>query len=234
MIKLRKMEVAGFRGANLPIELDFTSSWKSMIIYGPNGSGKSTFADAVEWFFSKRVNHLWREDCFEEALRNLNLTEAENAIAKLKFNESTLDGEHMLDGRLNVKRSNSGAEFKAYLQASEGERLILRYAELQEFITKTKGEKKKVIAKIIGFDDIVEFRTTLNSVQRKLQDDPEFGAARRTLDTNRAKMMDRFNKFIETDAEVYTLANDVIAPFNLQTIYCMRRLRRTQRLPKSA
>lgn len=199
----------------MSIELDFTSSWKSVTIYGTNGSGKSTFADAIEWFFRKRVNHLWREDCFEEALRNLNLTEAENAIVKLKFSEPKLDCEHILDGKLNAKRSNKSADFKQYLEAAEGERLVLRYAELQEFVTKSKGEKKKVVAEIIGFDDIVEFRNTLNQVFRKLQDDPEFAAARRTLDTNRGKMMDRFKKFIETETEIYTMANDVIAPFNL-------------------
>lgn len=215
MIKLRKVEIAGFRGARMPIELDFASSWKSVIIYGTNGSGKSTFSDAVEWLFHKRVNHLWREDCFEEALRNLNLTEAENAVVRLKFSDAKLDCEHTLDGKLNVKRSNKSADFKQYLEASEAERLVLRYAELQEFITKTKGDKKKVIAEIIGFDDIVEFRNTLNGVLRKLQDDPEFAAARRTLDTNRGKMMDRFKKFIETEAEIYTMAKDVIAPFNL-------------------
>lgn len=215
MIKLRKMDIEGFRGARLPVGIDFTSSCKSVIVHGPNGSGKSTFSDAIEWFFCERVNHLWKEDCFKEALRNLNLTEAENAIVRLKFSDSKLDCEHILDGKLNVKRSNRSADFKLYLEASEVERLVLRYAELQEFITKPKGDKKKVIAKIIGFDDIVDFRNTLNTVFRKLQDDAEFGAAMRTLDTNRGKMMDRFKKFIESEAEIFTMANDIIAPFSL-------------------
>ena len=197
MTKLRKMDIEGFRGARLPVVLDFTSTFKSVIVYGPNGSGKSTFSDAIEWFFSKRVNHLWREDCFEEALRNLNLTDAENAVIRLKFSDSELDCEHLLDGKLNVKRSNKSTDFKLYVDASAAERLILRYAELQEFITKTKGDKKKVIAEIIGFDDIVDFRNTLNSVLRKLQDDAEFGAARCTLDANRGKMMQQFKKFQE-------------------------------------
>ena len=215
MIKLKKMDIEGFRGARLPIALDFTATCKSVIIYGPNGSGKSTFSDAIEWFFYKRINHLWREDCFEEALRNLNLTDSENALVRLKFSDSKLDCEQLLDGKLNVKRSNKSADCKQYIDASAGERLILRYAELQEFITKTKGDKKKVIAEIIGFDDIVDFRNTLNTVLRKLQDDAEFGAARRTLDTNRGKMMERFKTFIESEAEVYSMVNNIIAPFSL-------------------
>lgn len=215
MIKLRKIDIEGFRGARLPVVLDFTATCKSVIVYGPNGSGKSTFSDAIEWFFTKRVNHLWREDCFEEALRNLNLTDTESAVVRLKFSDSKLDCEHLLDGKLNVKRSNNSADFKLYIDASAAERLILRYAELQEFITKTKGDKKKVIAEIIGFDDIVDFRNTLNTVLRKLQDDAEFSAARRTLDMNRGKMMERFKRFIESDAEAYSMANDVIAPFSL-------------------
>jgi len=88
MIKLRKMDIEGLRGARLPVALDFTATCKSVIVYGPNGSGKSTFSDAIEWFLSKRVNHLWREDCFEEALRNLNLTDTESAVVRLKFSDS--------------------------------------------------------------------------------------------------------------------------------------------------
>ena len=215
MIRLRKIVIEGFRGSRLPIEVDLTTQCKSVIVYGPNGSGKSTFSDAIEWFFCKRVNHLWKEDCFEEALRNLNLTGSENAMVSLRFSDSKLDCEQILDGKLAGKRSNKSAEFKLYSEASATERLVLRYAELQEFITKTKGDKKKVIAEIIGFDDVVDFRNALNSVVRKLQDDAEFGAARRTLDANRGKMMSRFKKFIESEAEVNAMANDVIAPFNL-------------------
>src|SRR5713101_2358029 len=171
MINLRKLEIEGFRGARLLIGLDFTTSSKSVIIYGVNGSGKSTFSDAIEWFFRKRVNYLCKEDCFEEALRNLNLKEAENAVVSLKFTDNKLDSEHILDGKLNVKHSNKNAEFKEYLEASEGERLVLRHSDLQEFLTKPKGDKKKVVATIIGFDDIVEFRNNLTTASNKLQND---------------------------------------------------------------
>jgi hypothetical protein len=104
-------------------------------------------------------------------------------------------------------------DFKLYINGSVAERLILRWQ--MAGIHNENSDKKKVIAEIIGFDDVVDFRNTLNTVLRKLQDDAEFGAARRTLDINRGKMMGRFKRFIESDAEAYSMANDVLAPFSL-------------------
>lgn len=106
MIRVRKLEITGFRGARLPIDLDFTSSNKSVLIHGGNGSGKSTFADAVEWFFRKRVEHLWKEDCFKESLRHTELSDSKNATVTMKFSDNRLDGTQILDGKLNVTRSN--------------------------------------------------------------------------------------------------------------------------------
>ena len=215
MIKLTQLETTGFRGARLPIKLDLTSSSKSVLIFGRNGTGKSTFTDAIEWFFRKRVEQLWKEDCFEESLRNLNLSDSENASVALKFSDSTLDGEQTIDGKLKLTRSNKDPGFNAYMTQSEGERLVLRHCDLQPFVVLRKGEKKKVIADIIGYDAVIEFRKALQSTLNKLGKDPEFGLARKTLEKTRGHSMAKFQRFVETEADLYAVANDLIVGLNL-------------------
>jgi chromosome segregation ATPase len=54
MVNLRKIKLEGFRGARLPVEMDFTHRHASIAIYGDNGGGKSTITDALEWFYFTR------------------------------------------------------------------------------------------------------------------------------------------------------------------------------------
>ena len=216
MVKLTKLEIEGFRGARFPIQLDFTNSSKSVLIHGRNGAGKSTFTDAVEWFFRKRVEQLWKEDCFEESLRNLNLSDTEDTTVALKFSDSNLDGQQILDSKLKVSRSNKSPGFNAHIAASEGERLVLRHGDLQPFVVMQKGKKKEVIANIIGYDAVIDFRDKLNSTLNKLEKDPELALARKTLEKNRGTMMATFKRFVETDADLYSVANDLITALELK------------------
>ena len=43
-------------------------------------SGKSSITDAIEWVIWDRVAHLWREDCKESALRNVDLEDTEEVL----------------------------------------------------------------------------------------------------------------------------------------------------------
>ncbi|MES4786536.1 MAG: hypothetical protein C4294_12700 [Nitrospiraceae bacterium] len=65
---------------------------------------------------------------------------------------------------------------------------------MQAFIVKSKGEKKKVIADIIGFDAVIDFRNALGTSLNKLEKDPELALAKKTLEKNRGILMTLFNK----------------------------------------
>ena len=71
MTRLRKLNIRGFRGSRFDLPLEFTKDYRSVAIFGENAAGKSTITDALEWFLLGRVDHLWREDCKEELLRNV-------------------------------------------------------------------------------------------------------------------------------------------------------------------
>ncbi|MEJ2378390.1 MAG: AAA family ATPase [Pseudolabrys sp.] len=80
MIRLRKLIITGFRGARFDLPLDFTKDYKSVSIFGENATGKSTVTDAIEWFLLGKVEHLWREDCKEESLRNVLIGDKDSSI----------------------------------------------------------------------------------------------------------------------------------------------------------
>src|SRR4030066_27209 len=57
MVSLRKIKLEGFRGARLPVEMDFTNRHASVAIYGDNGGGNGTqeFNDYLEQSKKERL-----------------------------------------------------------------------------------------------------------------------------------------------------------------------------------
>ncbi len=220
MIRLKKLQISGFRGARYPIVTDLTGSGKSIAIFGENATGKSTITDAIEWFFRDRVEHLWREDCKEDSLRNVDIDDKEDAVVGLVFNRDELSGEKILRKKgenLIVEETNKTKEYKDYIGTASQERIVLRTAYLQEFINKRKGEKRKEIADIIGYEALIDFRNVLQSTLNALEKDTEYTTAKKNLDTVKAKLLKLSGKVITKEQELYTKANDLIKIYKLKT-----------------
>lgn len=216
MVRLRKITVSGFRGARYPLVIDFTNSGKSIAIFGENATGKSTITDAVEWFFKGRVDHLWREDCKEDALRNVNIGEKDDTSVTIEFTDKNLSGDKVLKRKGNdyiTEETNTTSEFKTYIAKAIDERLVLRTAFLTEFITKTKGKKREEIANIIGYEAIEDFRKVIQSTQYSLEKDSTYSAAKKNLDTFKARLLQLAGKVLVNQQELYTTANEILAPF---------------------
>lgn len=146
MIRVKKIQISGYRGAKYSVVIDLTTSGRSIAIFGENAAGKSTITDAIEWFFYDRVEHLWREDCKEECLRNVDIDSKEDAAVSLVFSKAAVSGGKKLKekgGKLLVEETNKTQEFKNYINTASQERIVLRTAYLREFINKRKGEKRK-------------------------------------------------------------------------------------------
>jgi chromosome segregation ATPase len=89
MSRLRAIEVDGFRGVSGKLTIPLNG--QSLVIYAENAVGKSSIADAVEWFYTDRVAHLWKENCMESALRSAQLAKNDEASVSLHFTEKGLD-----------------------------------------------------------------------------------------------------------------------------------------------
>jgi len=181
MTRLRSIEIHGFRGVlgDLTVNL----GQQSLAIYGENAIGKSSIADAIEWFYTDRVGHLWKENCRETALRNTLLPNTAMSSVSLLFTDKRLDCTKSLSSSLETKYSNLSKEFQDHLRkVREGqERIILRNVDLWNFVLSTKTEKRQELAELIGYESLDSFREVINRTQTKLEGSPDYVAAKRNI-----------------------------------------------------
>ncbi len=215
MVSLRKIKLEGFRGARLPVEMDFTNRHASIAIYGDNGGGKSTITDALEWFYFNKVEHLWREDCKEECLRNTHFPDNQDAVLSIEFSDSRLNSNKTLNAKPRSKYTNGTQEFNDYLEQSKKERLFLRYGDVLRFVLLTKGEKRTQILDIIGYRHVSDIRSTLVSACNSLEKNSKFRSVRDQIEKNNAYLMDKIGQTIESEEDLYLIVNTQIKPLNL-------------------
>jgi len=210
MIKIKKVEISGIRGASLPLKVDFVNDCRSIAIFGDNASGKSTLSDALEWFCYGRVEHLRREDCGLEALRNLKIDPEKDAEVSLEFNDPKISCCKTLPNNLKEVLSPTSPEITGYFEATGKERLILRNADLLGFVVvKNKSEKREEIFKIIGYEVISNFREVINTVLRRLGKDPAYTGLTKSMETLRKEMIEIIGKIVENENELFHEAENI-------------------------
>ncbi len=215
MVSLRKIKLEGFRGARLPVEMDFTNRHASVAIYGDNGGGKSTITDALEWFYFNKIEHLWREDCKEECLRNTHFPDNQDILLSIDFSDTRLNSIKTLNAKFRSKYSNGTQEFNDYLEQSKKERLFLRYGDVLRFVLLTKGEKRTQILDIIGYRHVSDIRSTLVSACNSLEKNSKFRSVRDQIEKNNAYLMDKIGQTIESEGDLYLIVNTQIKPLHL-------------------
>ena len=163
-----------------------------------NATGKSSIADAVEWLYTDRVDHLW-ENCKESALRNTLLPDGSRSTVEIHYNERRLDCVKSMSPSFSSTFSNRTNEFTDYVGGiQEGqERLILRNFDLLSFVMSTKTEKRQYLAKIIGYEALDDFREVLSRTQSKLEGTVDYLTAKRNVP--------------EYQKEIFKIAGDNIA-----------------------
>jgi len=177
-VKLKKLCGEGFRGILKKVWLDFEGDCKSLVLFGNNGDGKSSFSDAMEWFFTDKIEYLGREGCGREDYFNDALPKTREPIVELSFNRDTLDSEKILKRAGGYRYSNYTDEFRKYIENSGKELFILRYQTMREFIDKTKKKKLEDIERIIGFEIVTDIREALLRALNGLRNSTELTAFR--------------------------------------------------------
>jgi AAA domain len=216
MIRLRKLNISGFRGARFDLPLDFTRDYRSVSIFGENAAGKSTFTDALEWFLLGKVEHLWREDCNEAALRNVLLGDKDSSVVSLEFSAAGLNCSKTLGPDLKTAIGNDSAEFKSFLENAANERIFLRQAQITNIVAKRKGEKREWIAKIIGYQAITDFRGAIQSTLNALRGDPAYGTAKHLADNAQNELFKLAGGIIASETELFEKANAILKPSGLE------------------
>ena len=159
--RLTKITATAFRGVpgTLPIVLDHG---ESLLLLGANGTGKSSISDALEWYFTGRVEHLSREGR-GDALRNWFAATRTETTVEVETTGS-------LGGRATI---GAGAP-EACREAAEHEIFLLRGHTLAEFIERPKAEKWRTINDLLGLGAVDQLRLDLqrarNDLGRELED----------------------------------------------------------------
>jgi recombinational DNA repair ATPase RecF len=218
MIRLRQLDILGFRGARFKLAFDFTKGGTSVSVYGENASGKSTITDALEWYLLGRIDHLWREDCKEEALRNVLLGDEEECSVSVKFIDPKHDGTKSLSSQLKATPTNRSLETADFLASLEGERIFLRHAQITKFVAETKSKKRQQIAAIIGYEEIVRFRDTIQASVNSLKKDGGYSAAKHLAEAAKNRLFQLSQSVIATEAELFKKATGLVAIFDIQTV----------------
>lgn len=217
MTKLRKLSVSGFRGARFTLPLDFTNKSRSLAIFGENAAGKSTITDALEWFLTDRVGHLWREDCKQEALRHVLITEGDDSTVAVEFVGESLTGEKRLSSALKTSTELANDNTRTVVEGLQDDRIILRHADIFAFLDQQKGAKRKAIADIIGYEEINKFRDAIQGTLNALKREPAYTGAKNNSETLGGDMVRDVGQIVPDRQTFLTIAQNIIAPFKLVT-----------------
>lgn len=168
MLKVKRINLSGFRGILNPQELNFivegSNEPRSFALFGLNSSGKTSFVDGLEWFLSEesKIEWLQREEArekayFHQAAKDKNIEsfveiefyDTENKIASLTktFNHNAIKTPTLSDED-GFKKVYSAFVIRPYF----------RYLEVIDFVVSTAGKKYERLAQWMGFESEFEFQ----------------------------------------------------------------------------
>lgn len=154
-----------------PTPLDFEKDCKSIVLFGNNGDGKSSFSEAIEWYFTDRIDYLGREGCGRADYFNKGFPTNKDASVELSFSLTDLNSTKVLKRRGGREFSNKDQKFEWILTQIANESIILRHDTMRAFVDKGKTDKLEEVEEIIGFGVVGEVRDVLLKVANGLKSD---------------------------------------------------------------
>lgn len=154
-MKLQRVEISGFRGAPVPLELRLGE--KSLCLLAENGHGKTTIVDGLELWSSGDIRHYHREGYELDSVVNLDSQWATVTV------ETSL---HPPLTRTLIVDKPSALQPSGPIAvdaAMPGPLPILRHRTMAEFMDMSPGKKKSVLLELLGLSGLTEFRQTLRS-----------------------------------------------------------------------
>ncbi len=213
MNKLKQIKITGIRG--IKDTLTLSPDTNSMLIYGDNGAGKSSITDSIEWFYKEKISHLSSSEIGKESIRNVFLADSDDSKVEIQFSNKTLDTEKSIDSSLRTFNSNGSKDFYNYILLSQNENLVLRYRDLVQFITATKGDKLKYLQSIIGFDEVKEIRGLLKKFAGRFAKEIKTENYSNKKSAQQSILMESLGQNITSENQFFETAAKLIKPLNL-------------------
>ncbi|MGG5570620.1 AAA family ATPase [Myroides odoratimimus] len=214
--KINTISIKGIRGAKNVLELPLNG--RSIVLYGDNGTGKSSISDAIEWFYTNRVEHLSSnsEIDLKDALRNSSLKTDDVSEVTVSFvKETVLDCSKSLFNKrdkLITEFSNVSDDFKNYLEESKEENLLLRYQYLTNFIDNTKSDKLKHLSDIIGFGEVTKKKEVLKKSWNSIKTEIKNQNFEAQINTQKGVLIEKLGAVISQEENLIEVINKKIMP----------------------
>lgn len=218
-MKLKQIDIKGIRGVKESISLELNG--KSIVLYGDNGMGKSSISDAIEWFYTNRVDHLkGTEIDLKDALRNVTVDEDFVSEVGLTFKGKTdlntsktlFKKRDSLEHDFTVKTD----EIRDYLVQSKEENLLLRYKSLNDFIDNSKGDKLKYLSDIIGFSEVTKKKEVLRKAFTSIKTEIKRQNFEGLIGSEKKTLIDKIKAVVSKEKDLFKVVKAKIAPLKLK------------------
>lgn len=219
MLKVKRINLSGFRGILNPQELDFvvkgSDEPRPLVLFGLNSSGKTSFVDGLEWFLSEesKIEWLQREEAYQKAYPH-QAAEDKNieSFVEVDFHD-TINKTNSL-----TKTFNRNAVRTPSLSNEDGFKKIysafvirpyFRYLEVIDFVVSTAGDKYERLAQWMGFGSEFEFQEKISvKVLQALKDhEKELTGKVSTLEQ---KVLAWINSKTAIEGEVLRFCNEIL------------------------
>jgi hypothetical protein len=218
-MKLKQIDIKGIRGVKDLISLELNG--KSIVLYGDNGMGKSSISDAIEWFYTNRVDHLkGTEIDLKDALRNVTVDDdfvsEVGLIFKGKTDFNTAKTLFNKRGSLDQDFTIKTDAIRDYLVQSKEENLLLRYKSLNDFVDITKGDKLKYLSDIIGFSEVTKKKEVLRKAFASIKTEIKRQNFEGLINGEKKMLIDKIGAAVSQEKDLFEIIKSKIAPLKLK------------------
>jgi len=177
-MKVTKLAINDFRGVRGPLELAVEP--RGAVVEGSSGSGKSSIVDALQWVIWGRTPHLTGFEFSEPSDLHFCIC-AEPGPSDISL-ELLVGGRRTAFRRTMAVESLSQpvleGEVPDELQSVSPENVVLRRAELSNFIQATKQQKLVALEQLFGLQELHRAHSEIQRAANRLSSTPEYTAAR--------------------------------------------------------
>ncbi len=200
MNSVKRISISGFRGINSELTIEFYQNNKpsSVIIFGENGTGKSSLTDSWEWFCTKRIEHLAREDAKDSSYPHL-LAKDGSTYIEVEFGDQSLGLIRLQYDRNRITQPKPIGKYADFLNRFR-HASHLRFSDLTRFVYLTKADRFDILASLMGFTPQVDYQKALRRVEAKL-----FGEVE-----SLSKVIEEFEKGVSRDIGTQEVNTSVI------------------------